>query len=97
LKRFEIGIKSVFDLIFYEDFMLETRLITEKQHKALSMFKNYIPFFREGNDLDEATKAAYAQVAEIFLGGKGFSGRDVGIRSFKGSARRTKKTLSKIS
>lgn len=72
MKRFEIGIKSVFDLIFYEDFMLETRLITEKQHKALSMFKNYIPFFREGNDLDEATKAAYAQVAEIFLGGKGF-------------------------
>ena len=78
------------------DFMLETGLISQEQHAALSRFKNYVPFFREGADLDAETEAAYERFSEIFPAGKGFSGRNSGIEKFEGSARRTKNLVENI-
>lgn len=78
------------------DFMLETGLITPEQHAALSRFKNYVPFFREGADLDAETEAAYERFSEIFPAGKGFSGRKSGVEKFEGSARRTKNLVENI-
>ena len=78
------------------DFMLETGLITPEQHAALSLFKNYVPFFREGADLDAETEAAYERFSEIFPAGKGFSGRKSGVEKFEGSARRTKNLVENI-
>lgn len=78
------------------DFMLETGLISPEQHTALSRFKNYVPFFREGADLDAETEAAYERFSEIFPAGKGFSGRNSGVEKFEGSARRTKNLVENI-
>ena len=78
------------------DFMLETGLISTEQHAALSRFKNYVPFFREGADLDAETEAAYERFSEIFPAGKGFSGRNSGVEKFEGSARRTKNLVENI-
>ena len=78
------------------DFMLETGLISQEQHAALSRFKNYVPFFREGADLDAETEAAYERFSEIFPAGKGFSGRNSGVEKFEGSARRTKNLVENI-
>lgn len=93
--------KKAFDelQIFFQgqrDFMLETGLITPEQHAALSRFKNYVPFFREGADLDAETEAAYERFSEIFPAGKGFSGRNSGVEKFEGSARRTKNLVENI-
>ncbi len=85
--------------IFFQgqrDFMLETGLISPEQHAALSRFKNYVPFFREGADLDAETEAAYERFSEIFPAGKGFSGRNSGVEKFEGSARRTKNLVENI-
>lgn len=85
--------------IFFQgqrDFMLETGLISQEQHAALSRFKNYVPFFREGADLDAETEAAYERFSEIFPAGKGFSGRNSGVEKFEGSARRTKNLVENI-
>lgn len=78
------------------DFMLETELITPEQHAALSKFKNYVPFFREGKDLEKETEEAYERYSEIFPGGKGFSGRSAGIEKFIGSSRKTKNLVENI-
>lgn len=93
--------KKAFDelQIFFQgqrDFMLETELITPEQHAALSKFKNYVPFFREGKDLEKETEEAYERYSEIFPGGKGFSGRSAGIEKFIGSSRKTKNLVENI-
>ncbi len=93
--------KTAFDKlqVFFQsnrDFMLETGLISETQHAALSKFKNYAPFFRVGEDLDAETQAVYDRAMELFPGGKGLSGRDAGVRKFSGSTRTTKNLVESI-
>ncbi|MBO5781807.1 MAG: hypothetical protein J6R08_05025, partial [Opitutales bacterium] len=78
------------------DFMLETGLISEKQHKAISEFKNYVPFFREGEDLDAETQEAFDRAAELNPGGRGMSARNSGIQKFIGSSRKTKNLIESI-
>lgn len=78
------------------DFMLETGLISEKQHAKLSEFKNYVPFFREGKDLEKEAEEFYERYTEMFPGGKGFSGRNSGVKKFVGSKRKTKNLVENI-
>ncbi len=78
------------------DFMLETGLISEKQHQALSEFKNYVPFFREGADLEAEMQEAFDRAAELNPGGRGMSARNSGIQKFIGSSRKTKNLIESI-
>lgn len=78
------------------DFMLETGLISEKQHAKLSEFKNYVPFFREGKDLEKEAEEFYERYSEMFPGGKGFSGRNSVVKKFVGSKRKTKNLVENI-
>lgn len=78
------------------DFMLETGLISEKQHQALSEFKNYVPFFREGADLKAEMQEAFDRAAELNPGGRGMSARNSGIQKFIGSSRKTKNLIESI-
>lgn len=77
-------------------FMLETGLISEDRYKTLSRFTNYVPFFRMGEDLDAETQEVFDRANELNPGGRGFSGRDSGIKPFEGSARQTKDLIENI-
>lgn len=77
-------------------FMLETGLISEDRYNALSRFTNYVPFFRMGEDLDAEAQETFDKATELNPGGRGFSGRDSGIKTFEGSARQTKDLIENI-
>ena len=78
------------------EFMVETGLVSRKFADYLNSFQNYIPFFREGTDLDAKKEEAAQKAAAANPGGRGLSGRDSGVREFEGSSRKVKNLVENI-
>ena len=76
--------------------MVETGLASRKFADYLNSFQNYIPFFREGTDLDAKKEETAQKAAAANPGGRGLSGRDSGVREFEGSSRKVKNLVENI-